>query len=230
MLVNGRSGSEQRIWLDGDGGVQADLLTDTLDELFKEGPGEQATALAQDRLRQRIRAESSKDVFFDVLPITPIGPLYIAVSPRGVLAIAFEESEEKFRALLRKRIGSEPVRSRERVAEAALQLRDYLNGDRTSFDLPLDISALTAFQRKVLLGVAKVPRGEVTTYGDLARRIGRPKSARAVGRALGSNPIPIVLPCHRVLAADGTLGGYSGREGIKTKAKLLRLEGALLNL
>jgi methylated-DNA-[protein]-cysteine S-methyltransferase len=230
MPINETSQGEQRMWLDGDGGIPTDLLTDTLDELFAAGPGEQATARALDNLRQRIEAVEPPQVFYDALSLTPLGPLYIAVSQHGVLAIAFEESEEKFCAMLQKRTGSEPVRSPEPVEEAALQLRDYLNGDRISFDLPLDLSALTSFQRKVLLGVAKVPRGEVTTYGELARYIGHPKSARAVGRALGSNPMPILLPCHRVLASDGSLGGYTGRDGIKTKAKLLKLEGALLNL
>jgi methylated-DNA-[protein]-cysteine S-methyltransferase len=87
---------------------------------------------------------------------------------------------------------------------------------------------LTTFQRKVLLTVAEVPRGEFTTYAELAKRIGQPKAARAVGQALGSNPMPLVLPCHRVLASDGSMGGYSGRGGVKTKEKLLRLEGARL--
>ena len=116
-----------------------------------------------------------------------------------------------------------------RLAEAAQQLRQYLAGDRHQFVLPLDLRFMSDFQRRVLTTVARVPAGQVTTYGDLARRIQRPKSSRAVGQALGHNPIPIVLPCHRVLAADGELGGYSGRGGIETKRYLLALEGVDLD-
>ena len=85
---------------------------------------------------------------------------------------------------------------------------------------------MTPFQRIVLDAIQKVPSGETISYGGLARRIGKPGAARAVGRALGSNPIPIIIPCHRALAADGSLGGYSGRGGVRTKQALLTLEGA----
>ncbi len=88
------------------------------------------------------------------------------------------------------------------------------------------MSALTPFQKAVLSAISQVPAGETTSYGGLARRIGKPGAARAVGRALGSNPIPIIIPCHRALAADGSLGGYSGRGGVQTKQALLALEGA----
>jgi methylated-DNA-[protein]-cysteine S-methyltransferase len=104
----------------------------------------------------------------------------------------------------------------------------YLQGRRRTFDLPVDLRHLTPFQQRVLHAAQAVPRGQVSTYGQIARRIGRPRAARAVGQALGSNPIPIVIPCHRVLASDGSLHGYSGRGGIKTKAWLLRLEEARL--
>jgi methylated-DNA-[protein]-cysteine S-methyltransferase len=103
---------------------------------------------------------------------------------------------------------------------------EYLSGRRTAFDVPVDLSRMTAFQQEVLAAACQIPRGQVRTYSDLARQIGRPKAARAVGQALGSNPVPIVVPCHRVLAADGSLRGYSGGGGIATKARLLRLEGA----
>jgi O-6-methylguanine DNA methyltransferase len=105
---------------------------------------------------------------------------------------------------------------------------DYLEGRRADFDLPLDLTGLTVFQRLVLLAVVGVPRGKVATYAEIARKIDRPRAARAVGQALRRNPIPIVIPCHRVLASDGGLGGYTGRGGLRTKKQLLSLEGVRL--
>jgi methylated-DNA-[protein]-cysteine S-methyltransferase len=101
----------------------------------------------------------------------------------------------------------------------------YLAGRRQAFDLPVDLSAVTSFQREVLLAACQIPRGQVRTYAEVARQIGRPKAARAVGQALASNPVPIVVPCHRVLAADGSLRGYTGGGGLRTKRRLLTLEG-----
>ena len=99
----------------------------------------------------------------------------------------------------------------------AEQIKDYLNGERTNFEIPIDLSSLTNFQRQVLLATLQIPRGQIVTYGEIARRIGNPKSMRAVGQALGRNPIPIVIPCHRVIASNGSLGGYSGGGGLETK-------------
>ena len=154
---------------------------------------------------------------------------YLAASQQGLLALSFSDSELDFIDWLKDYTGAEVRRDIGRLAEAAEQVRQYLAGDRLQFVLPLDLRFLTDFQRRVLTSVANVPAGQVTTYGDLARRIQRPRGARAVGQALGSNPIPIVLPCHRVLASDGGLVGYSGRGGIKTKRFLLTLEGVDLD-
>lgn len=215
-------------WLDGvDASSAPDPLTQALDELLSEGPSDEATIHAQQQLRRALDAQKPGTVYYDLLRDSGLGPIYLAVSERGLVAIEFGEDEGLFLQRLRSRTNAEPVRSPARVTAAAEQLQAYLAGQRSAFDLPLDLGLLTAFQRKVLMTVMGVPRGEVTTYGDLAKRIGRPKAARAVGQALGSNPIPIVIPCHRVLASDGSLGGYSGREGVKTKEKLLQLEGAL---
>jgi methylated-DNA-[protein]-cysteine S-methyltransferase len=120
------------------------------------------------------------------------------------------------------------VRSREQCSEAMRQVREYLDGKRTKFDLPLDMSTMTDFQRQVLTAALKIPRGQWLTYGEVAKAIGRPQASRAVGQALGHNPVPIVIPCHRVLGSDGSLHGYSGGGGIQTKAWLLKLEGARL--
>ena len=106
-------------------------------------------------------------------------------------------------------------------------LGDYFAGRRVRFRVKLDLSGLTPFQRRVLEACAKIAYGKMATYGELARRIGRPGAARAVGRALARNPVPIVVPCHRVIAADGSLGGFSARPGVMLKRWLLELERSL---
>jgi len=108
------------------------------------------------------------------------------------------------------------------------QLDEFFSGHRRIFDLPLDLSLLTPFQRKVLAVTSRIPWGEVWSYQQVAGKMGRPKSSRPVGQALGRNPIPIVIPCHRVTASDGTLGGYCGKSGLDLKRWLLRHEGVQL--
>jgi len=126
---------------------------------------------------------------------------------------------------LRRRLGAEVVRSPARTADIVHQLRAYFAGERRTFDVRVDLSRLTPFHQRVLLAAASVPAGQVVSYGEIARRIGQPRGSRAVGQALGRNPIPIVIPCHRVVASGGKLGGYTG--GLAIKKKLLRIEGAV---
>ena len=159
---------------------------------------------------------------------TRVGELYVAVSERGLIALDFGQSERNFVERVQRRTQATLVRSREQCAEALRQVRDYLDGNRTAFDLPLDMSLMTDFQRQVLMVALNIPRGTWLTYGEVAKMIGRPQAARAVGQALGHNPVPIVIPCHRVLGADGALHGYSGGGGLHMKAWLLQLEGAQL--
>lgn len=109
------------------------------------------------------------------------------------------------------------------LLSALRQLREYFAGSRRTFDVSLDLSAATDFQRSVYDELLKVEYGRVVTYGELARRQGRPQGAQALGQAVGANPIPIIVPCHRVVAADGRLGGFSG--GLDAKVALLRHEG-----
>lgn len=108
------------------------------------------------------------------------------------------------------------------LTEAVSQIEAYFRRERTSFDIPLDLEAVTDFQRQVYQELIKVPHGRLTTYGELAEAVGRADGARAVGQAVGANPIPIVIPCHRVVAADGRLGGFSG--GLPVKVALLAVE------
>ncbi len=154
----------------------------------------------------------------------PVGRILVAASDAGLVRISFPQSEASFVAELRERLGANVVRSPARTADIVHQLRAYFAGERRRFDVRLDLRHITSFQRRVLLAAARVPAGQVVSYGEIARRIGSPRASRAVGQALHYNPVPIVIPCHRVIAAGGRIGGYGG--GLTRKRKLLRLEGA----
>lgn len=164
-------------------------------------------------------AEVAAEVAETVLP-TPLGPLTIAASARGICRIDFgaaaapaapDPPSAAAAALLRR---------------ARAQLLEYFAGRRRAFELPVDLSAVGPFQRQVLEHTAAVPAGQVLTYGQVARALGRPGAARAVGGALNRNPVPIVVPCHRIVGASGRLVGYAG--GLERKRALLELEGALV--
>ena len=155
---------------------------------------------------------------------TPLGPVLAAVSDRGLVGVSFGSAADAFGAVLRRRHGATVVRSDARLAPVRRQLGEYLAGTRRRFELPVDLRTVSPFQRRVLAAARRIPRGRVVSYGELARRIGSPGAARAVGQALGRNPVPIVIPCHRVVAGGGRLGGYVG--GAAIKRTLLRLEGA----
>ena len=167
-------------------------------------------------------AAPRRTIYYCALP-TPIGRVFVAAGEAGLVRLSFRQSEASFVAELR-RLGADVVRSPARTADIVHQLRAYFAGERRSFDVRLDLRHTTPFQRRVLLAAARVPAGQVVSYGEIARRIGQPQGSRAVGQALGQNPVPIVIPCHRVIAAGGRIGGYTGGLGIKRR--LLRLEGA----
>jgi methylated-DNA-[protein]-cysteine S-methyltransferase len=155
---------------------------------------------------------------FDVRP-SPVGDLLIAASERGVCLISWGDHEAAL-ARLEAEHGSVD-RGSPLTHAAGQQLDEYFGKGRRSFDLPLDLSGASAFCRSVLELLAGLPYGDLTSYGELAGELG--SAPRAVGRAVGSNPVPVVVPCHRVVAADGTLGGYGG--GLQRKRTLLALEG-----
>ena len=157
---------------------------------------------------------------------SPLGELTVFVTPRGLLRVAYDnEAGDAVMAEVAERISPRILRAAARTDEARRQLDGYFASNRRRFDLPIDWSLVHGFARGVLRATAGVPFGQITTYGRMARAAGSPRAARAAGNALGSNPIPIVVPCHRVLHADGTLGGYSG--GLDRKRILLALEGSL---
>ncbi|WP_046729663.1 methylated-DNA--[protein]-cysteine S-methyltransferase [Streptomyces humi] len=162
---------------------------------------------------------------------TAIGPLLLAATRDGLVNVVFHASEavrERAVERLAGRLGTEPVEDPGApvLAEAIRQLRAYFAGDRQDFDLPLDWSLISGFNRQVLRELAAgVPFGTVVGYGELAGRVGQPGGAQAVGAAMGANPLPVVVPCHRVVESDGGIGGFGG--GLETKRKLLALEGVL---
>ncbi len=154
-----------------------------------------------------------------------IGRLFLAETSSGLARIYFKEiGEAGFISLLKDDFKDyEFIRGGDRNLEAEKQITEYLCGTRTSFDLELDLK-VSDFQRKVLNEVSAIPYGTVKTYGEIARKLNMPGGSRAVGTANARNPIPIIVPCHRVVAVNG-LGGYGG--GLELKAKLLKLEGYL---
>jgi methylated-DNA-[protein]-cysteine S-methyltransferase len=163
-----------------------------------------------------------------VLRASPLGDLWIAVGEDGLAAIEWAPDEAAFETALMRRF-RRPVRPDPQAVAAALrQLDEYLRGARKAFTLPIDWSLLRPFQRQVLQIVAAIPYGETRTYGEIARQMGKPRAARAVGRANATNPMPLVIPCHRVIGSDGKLHGYGGGEGLPTKEWLLKLERAVM--
>ena len=157
---------------------------------------------------------------------SPVGELLVAVTPRGLAYVAFEDEErDELLARLSRQLSPRILEHPAATDDVRRQLEEYFAGERTRFELKLDRRLMRGIARDVLAATARVPFGRTTTYGTLADRIGRPRASRAVGNALGSNPIPIVVPCHRVLRAGGDVGGYAG--GTARKRRLLTLEGSL---
>jgi methylated-DNA-[protein]-cysteine S-methyltransferase len=177
------------------------------------------------RFRDAAAAEGLLDVAYD-LAETPIGRLLVAVTDRGLCEISFDPEPEREAETLSRAFGVRVLRSPRPTEKARRQLDEYFAGERRSFELPVDLRLARDFGRTVLEELARVPYGEVTTYGTLAARAGRPRAARAVGMVMNRNPVPIVLPCHRVVGSTGSLVGYAG--GLERKRALLELEGALL--
>jgi methylated-DNA-[protein]-cysteine S-methyltransferase len=208
--------------------TEKDMTQKILDEIFAQSPDETIIEQAQAKLAKALEAAKMSTIFFTSLQHELVGTIYLATRSNKLVAVDFGISLEIFIAHIEKTFGQAPYSDPAGFEPITKQVKDYLNGERTNFEIPFDLSPLTNFQRQVLLATLQIPRGQIVTYGEIARRIGNPRSMRAVGQALGRNPIPIVIPCHRVIASDGSLGGYSGGGGLETKAKLLQLEGAQL--
>lgn len=152
---------------------------------------------------------------------SPLGTMLLAAGERGLAGVWFEGQKHGPDTRGWREAPDHPV-----LREAVAQLRAYYAGERTGFDLPLDFDTGTPFQQDVWRALCAIPSGGTSSYAELARRLGRPKAARAIGAAVGRNPVSIVVPCHRVLGTGGALTGYAG--GLERKSALLRLEGALM--
>jgi len=167
------------------------------------------------------------------LAASPIGRIFVAANHKYIISIGLVDTRSKFLSEIGKPAGglnlAIPPTGNPIIRQCLHQLKEYLHGERIVFDLPVDWSGMTGFQFNVLKETFNIPFGQVLTYGEIARRIGNPNAARAVGRVEATNPLPILIPCHRVIGADGKLHGYGGRGGIQTKAWLLHHEGVHLN-
>ena len=156
---------------------------------------------------------------------SPFGGLLVAVSKRGVVRVAFPEEADRALEDLGRTISPRMLRSDRGTGEVRRELDEYFAGRRRRFEVAVDLTAVHGFTREVLRATARIPFGKVLTYREVAGRAGNPLASRAAGNALHANPIPIVVPCHRVLRTGGALGGYGG--GVERKTALLELEGVL---
>jgi methylated-DNA-[protein]-cysteine S-methyltransferase len=158
---------------------------------------------------------------------SPVGSLLLAATPRGLVRISYVDGErgiEATLAQLARSVSPRVLAAPRRLDEARRELDEYFAGARERFELPLDWRLTQGFGRRVLESTARIPYGSVSSYARVAAEAGSPRGSRAAGNALGANPLPIVVPCHRVLRAGGALGGYTG--GVERKLTLLAIEGA----
>ncbi len=159
---------------------------------------------------------------------SPLGPLLVATTPKGLVRVAYGEFRSPDDVLedLARRISPRVLEAPARLDPVRRELDEYFGGHRRDFDVPIDWSHLAGFTRAVLRETAQIRFGETGTYASVASGAGSPRAVRAAGNALGANPMPVIVPCHRVLRTGGALGGYTG--GVERKEFLLRLEGAQL--
>lgn len=194
--------------------VSSDLFSSAADE----------DALARLRLRLELAAEAGEvlDVAYTTLD-SPVGSLLLAATPRGLVRVAYElEGHDRVLDTLAQRLSPRVLRAPKRLDAVARELDEYFRRQRRAFDLPLDLSLSRSFRQLVQRHLPDIGYGQTRTYLQVAELVGNPKAVRAVGTACATNPLPVVLPCHRVVRADGTPGGYIG--GPAAKAALLNLE------
>jgi methylated-DNA-[protein]-cysteine S-methyltransferase len=185
-----------------------------------------ASLEAAARFAERAHEEGLLDVAYTVED-SPLGPLLLASTKRGLVELGYEGQKELdfYLERLASRVSPRVLEAPARLDPVRRELDEYFEGRRTEFDVSLDWSLSKGFTRRILQATAKVPYGHVSTYRQMATKAGNERAVRAAGNALGANPIPIVVPCHRILRTGGALGGYGG--GPERKEFLLKLEGAL---
>jgi methylated-DNA-[protein]-cysteine S-methyltransferase len=202
------------------------MNTGDLKRLANRAESEERSRAAAGMLPDLAAADGLLDVAVAEVD-SPIGGLMVAVTPRGLACIAFEGDGYRDEVLGRitREISPRILPSAKGTDAWRRELDEYFAASRTTFDLRVDRRLIHGIARDVLVQTSRIGFGQTNTYGEIAKKIGHPTAARAVGRALGSNPIPIVIPCHRVIGASGKLTGYAG--GLDRKIALLELEGVL---
>jgi methylated-DNA-[protein]-cysteine S-methyltransferase len=197
-----------------------------IERALRGASADDEAAAAAGRFAERAEADGLIDVAYAPFD-TPLGTGLVAATRRGLVRVALpNEPQERALERLAQRISPRVMEYRPRLDEARRELEEYFEGRRERFEVRLDWRLTHGeFARKVLHGMTRVPFGRTITYAEAAARAGRPAAHRAAGNALGANPIPIIVPCHRVLRTGGAIGGYGG--GPELKEFLLRLEGAL---
>ncbi|HWT91911.1 MAG TPA: methylated-DNA--[protein]-cysteine S-methyltransferase [Solirubrobacteraceae bacterium] len=184
-----------------------------------------AVADAVRRATERAHAEGAVDVTYAEVD-SPLGPLLAARTQTGLVRLAYRDFNGGTDAVLDHlsiRVSPRIVEAPRDLDDVRRQLDEYFNGDRRAFDLPVDLSLAAGFTQRILQAIAAIPFGATASYRDVAAKAGNEKAVRAAGNACSANPVPIVVPCHRVLRTGGGLGGYTG--GVEKKERLLRLEG-----
>ncbi|MCU1457302.1 MAG: methylated-DNA/protein-cysteine methyltransferase [Actinomycetia bacterium] len=198
-------------------------ILDALEVAFPGPTGDEVGAL-HDLLAQRAAAADLLDVAYRTVD-SPIGPLLVAVTPAGLVRVAFElEDHDAVLVELASAISPRVLRSRPRTDAVARQLGEYFAGTRRAFDLAVDLQLVDGFRRTVIAHLPEIAYGTTESYAEVALAAGSPRAVRAVGTACARNPVPVVVPCHRVVRSDGTYGQYRG--GPAAKAALLTMEAA----
>lgn len=202
-------------------------MTDITESVRLEGPTSVHMAditMLHERHKAGATAERPPDIAYRTID-SPVGKMLIASTVDGILRVAFDsENHERVLEDLAKRVSSRILRAPKQLDDAASQLEEYFSGRRRSFELPLDWRLASGFRRTVLRHLAMIGYGDTESYTEVAAAAGSQRAVRAVGTACATNPLPIIIPCHRVLRSDGSLGGYLG--GLAAKRTLLSLEGA----
>jgi methylated-DNA-[protein]-cysteine S-methyltransferase len=183
---------------------------------------------ANARLHARLASAAARDGLLDVAyreVASPVGSLLLAATDQGLIRVAYEvQDHDRVLALLADTVSPRVLRAPARLDEVARQLDEYFGGQRHQFDVPLDLRLARGFRRSVLAHLPDIGYGHTESYAQVATATGRPRAVRAVGTACALNPLPVVVPCHRVIRSDGSLGPYAG--GAAAKETLLHLEGA----
>jgi methylated-DNA-[protein]-cysteine S-methyltransferase len=202
-----------------------DRMIKDVETALRDSAAALAEAPPADSIAERAAAEGLLDIAYAVVD-SPLGPLVAATTPRGLVRLAYTgevRGEDEVLEDLATRLSPRILESPARLDRARRELAEYFAGERKRFELPIDWSLTRGFTSEVLRQTARIGFGKTSTYAEVASRAGSPRAVRAAGNALGANPLPVVVPCHRVLRTGGALGGYTG--GIERKQFLLSLEG-----